>query len=154
MSSENALGGLCRIAALRRISTGGWRGAVLSSGWGSRLFLWRLPARGPRNNHRHHSAFHYRRTLDGCYSLQLFCDAIQQLPTNVRVAHIRTTKLHADSYFIPLGQKLLDFACFYFNIMIVGTRTHTNLFERNRLLMFTRLIFFLGLLVFISPIIH
>src|SRR5581483_2672311 len=70
------------------------------------------------------------------------------------MAHVGSSELHTYSNFVAFSQKLLDLACLDFNIMVICTWTHTNLFECDGLLVLTSLIFFLRLLVFKPTIVH
>lgn len=70
------------------------------------------------------------------------------------MAHLGPAKLDAHANSITLGQKLLNLARLHVDIMLVCTGTHTDLFQRNRLLIFTGLVLSLRLLVLITAIVH
>src|SRR5437660_4147315 len=70
------------------------------------------------------------------------------------MSHLCPTELHTHPDSVAFSQKLLDLACLYFYIMLVCTRTQPNLFQRNRLLILACFVFFLGLLILITPIVH
>jgi len=105
-------------------------------------------------DHHHRSAFEFGSLLNGGYSFRFQQNLVQQFLSRLGQRDFPTPEHDSDFHLVLIDKKTLDMVDFGLKVMVSGFWPNLDFLDLESALFLFRFLLFLGLLVFVLPIIH